>query len=407
VRVSECMVAVKRKRRVFVTGMGVVSPLGPNVPETERALLAGKDAVSEVTLFDVSRTRCKTAGQVEGAWLSEAVPRSRKANRLHRSARMVTLALREALNGAGAAVRPERLVIATSSGGMSNGETYYRETLRSGSRRRFAEYVANYTPQKPVLDALEAVGLRLPVQILTNACSSGANAVGHAFELVRSGLCGCVLCGGYDPLAELVFVGFDSLQASTPEMIRPFDRGRTGLVLGEGAAVLVLEDETSALARGAEPLAELVGYGAATDTFHLTQPDPSGIGIKLAMERALDTAGVDPGEIGYINCHGTATALNDATEGAAISALFPHRVAASSTKSMMGHALGGAGAIEAAVCVLALRGQFLPPNLHFREPDPGWTFEVVANEARPAAVEYALSNSIGFGGVNASLLFRR
>jgi 3-oxoacyl-[acyl-carrier-protein] synthase II len=400
------MVAVKRKRRVFVTGMGVVSPLGPGVPETERALLAGKDAVSEVTSFDVSKTRCKTAGQVEDAWVSEAVPRSRKANRLHRSARMVTLALREALSGTDAA-RPERAVIATSSGGMSNGETYYREALRSVSRRRFAEYVGNYTPQKPVLDALEALGLRVPVQILTNACSSGANAVGHAFELVRGGLCGCVLCGGYDPLAELVFVGFDSLQASTPEKIRPFDRGRTGLVLGEGAAVLVLEDETSALARGAEPLAELVGYGAATDTFHLTQPDPSGAGIKLAMERALATAGVDPAQVDYINCHGTATALNDATEGAAISALFPHRVAASSTKSMMGHALGGAGAIEAAVCVLALRKQFLPPNLHFREPDPGWTFEIVANEARPAALEYALSNSIGFGGVNASLLFRR
>ena len=336
-RVSERMVGVKRKRRVFVTGMGVVSPLGPNAPETERALLTGKDAVSEVRLFDVSKTRCKTAGQVEEAWLSEAVPRSRKANRLHRSARMVTLALREALNGAGA-VRPERLVIATSSGGMSNGETYYREALRSGSRRRFAEYVGNYTPQKPVLDALEAVGLRVPVQILTNACSSGANAIGHAFELVRGGLCGCALCGGYDPLAELVFVGFDSLQASTPEKIRPFDRRRTGLVLGEGAAVLVLEDETSALARGAEPLAELVGYGAATDAYHLTQPDPSGIGIKLAMQRALATAGVGPGEIDYINCHGTATVLNDATEGAAISALFSHGVTASSTKSMMGHA---------------------------------------------------------------------
>jgi 3-oxoacyl-[acyl-carrier-protein] synthase II len=177
--------------------------------------------------------------------------------------------------------------------------------------------------------------------------------------------------------------------------------------LGEGAAVLVLEDQATALARGAEPLAELVGYGAATDNFHLTQPHPSGSGIKLAMERALATAGVDPGKVDYINCHGTATALNDATEGAAISALFPQRVAASSTKSMMGHALGGAGAIEAAVCVVALRKQFMPPNLHFREPDPGWSFEIVSNEARPAAIEYALSNSIGFGGVNASLLFRR
>jgi 3-oxoacyl-[acyl-carrier-protein] synthase II len=319
---------------------------------------------------------------------------------------MVTMALREALTQTGAA-RPERLVIATSSGGMSNGEAYYREALRSVSRRGFAQYVANYTPQKPVLDAMEALGLRLPSQILTNACSSGANAIGHAFELVRGGLHNCVVCGGYDPLAELVFVGFDSLQAATPEKIRPFDRGRTGLVLGEGAAVLVLEDEASVLDRGVEPLAELVGYGAATDTFHLTQPHPSGKGIQLAMERALAGAGLEPEKVDYINGHGTATPFNDATEGAAISALFPHRVPVSSTKSMMGHALGGAGAIEAAVCVLALRKQFLPPNLNFREPDPGWSFDVVANEARPAGINYALSNSIGFGGVNASLLFRR
>ena len=266
--------------------------------------------------------------------------------------------------------------------------------------------MANYTPQKPVLDALEALGLRLPVQILTNACSSGANAVGHAFELVRAGLHDCVLCGGYDPLAELVFVGFDSLQAATPEKIRPFDRGRTGMVLGEGAGMLVLEDEASVLARGAQPVAELLGYGVATDTFHMTQPHPSGIGIKLAMERALAMAEVAPEKVDYINGHGTATPFNDATEGAAISALFPHRVPTSSTKSMMGHTLGGAGAIEAVVCVLALQKQFLLPNLNFREPDPGWTFEIVANTARPARVDHALSNSIGFGGVNASLLFR-
>ena len=400
------MTVRQNKRRVFVTGVGVVSPLGPGRHETEKALLAGKDAVSEVTLFDVSKTRCKTAGQVDDAWLSEAVPRSRQSRRLHRSARMVALALREAVSQAGS-VAPERFVVATSAGGMSNGEAYYRGVLRSASRRRFAEYVANYTPQKPVLDALEVAGLRLPAQVLTNACSSGANAIGHAFELVRGGVHDCVLCGGYDPLAELVFVGFDSLQASTPEKIRPFDRGRSGLVLGEGAAVLVLEHESGVLAKGKEPLAELVGYGAATDTFHLTQPHPSGVGTRLAMERALATAGVEPAKVDYVNCHGTATLFNDATEGAAISALFPHRVAASSTKSMMGHALGGAGAIEAAVCVLALRRQFLPPNLNFREPDPGWTFEIVANKARMATLEYALSNSIGFGGVNATLLFRR
>ncbi|HEY0789672.1 MAG TPA: beta-ketoacyl-[acyl-carrier-protein] synthase family protein [Chthoniobacterales bacterium] len=399
------MVAVKSKRRVFVTGMGVISPLGPDAREMLDALRTGRDAVREVTGFDVSRTRCKTAGQVPDEWLRDALPVSRKNVRLHRSARMVTRALREALNQAGGA-QPEKLVVATSSGGMSNGEAYYRGLLKSGSRDGFARYVANYTPQKPVLDAMKALGLRVPTQLITNACSSGSNAIGHAFHQIRHGLHDCVVCGGYDPLAELVFVGFDSLQASTPEKIRPFDRDRTGLVLGEGAALLVLESAESLDRRTVRPLAEVAGYGVSTDTFHLTQPNPSGRGTCLAMERALLSGGIEPAAVDYINCHGTATVFNDATEGAAISAVFPPRVAVSSTKSMMGHALGGAGAIEAVACVLSLQHQFLPPNINFRTPDPSWTFEVVANEARAARVAYTLSNSIGFGGVNASLLFR-
>ncbi len=389
--------------------MGVVSPLGPNAAETSQALRAGTDAVTPVAAFDVSKTRCKTAGQVPESFLADALPRDRRSRRLHRSARMVTQALREALatDGSGAA-RPERLIFATSAGGMSFGEEYYREALRDdSSRRRWAGWVANYTPQKPILDGLAALGLRVPAQILTNACSSGANAIGHAFELVRSGKHRCVLCGGYDPLAELVFVGFDSLQASTPERIRPFDRDRTGLVLGEGAAVLVLEGEESVVARGATALAELVGYGAATDNFHLTQPHPSGAGAALSMLRALASAGGDPAEVDYLNAHGTGTPFNDSTEGAAISSLFPPGLPVSSTKSMMGHALGAAGAIEAVVCLLAIAEGFLPPNLHFRQPDPSWTFEVVASASRPAPIRLALSNSIGFGGVNASLLFRQ
>ena len=403
---SELMTPVKPKRRVFVTGMGVVSPLGPDVREMLQALRAGRDTVREVTGFDVSRTRCKTAGQVPDDWLRDALPPSRKTARLHRSARMVTCALREALTQADGA-QPEKLVVATSSGGMSNGEAYYRALLRSDSRNGFARYVANYTPQKPVLDAMKAVGLRVPTQVITNACSSGSNAIGHAFHQIRYGLHDCVVCGGYDPLGELVFVGFDSLQASTPEKIRPFDRDRTGLVLGEGAALLILESAESLGRRAGRPLAEVTGYGVSTDTFHLTQPNPSGSGTRLAMERALSSAEVGPAVVDYINCHGTATVFNDATEGAAISAVFPPCVAVSSIKSMMGHALGGAGAIEAAACVLSLQHQFLPPNINFRAPDPSWTFEVVANEARAAKVGHALSNSIGFGGVNASLLFRR
>jgi 3-oxoacyl-[acyl-carrier-protein] synthase II len=335
--------------------------------------------------------------------LEDVFPARRQARRLHRSSRMVAAALTEAFSMAGRAT-PELVVFSTSAGAMSNGERFYRTLLKAKSRRSAAQWVSNYMPQKPILDALELLNLRLPMQILSNACSSGTNSIGHAFNLVRDGLNSCVICGGYDPLSELVFVGFDSLQAATPEKIRPFDLHRTGLVLGEGSAVLILESEESARKRQATAYAEICGYGVSTDTYHLTQPNPSGIGPRLSMERALQSAGSD--SIDYINAHGTATVYNDATEGVAISQLLPG-VPVSSTKSMMGHALGAAGAIEAVFCILALQQQFLPPNLHFREPEPAWNFEVVANRSRPAAIRTALSNSFGFGGTNASLVLRK
>src|SRR5205085_7071510 len=210
------------------------------------------------------------------------------------------------------------------------------------------------------------------------------------------------LCGGYDALSEMVFAGFDSLQASTPECIRPFDRNRTGLVLGEGAALLALEEMESAKRRGATILAEITGYGISTDNHHLTQPHPSGIGPRQAMERALADARRAAADVDYINAHGTATIFNDATEGTAIAELFGERVPVSSTKSMMGHALGAAGAIEAAFSLLALRHQFLPPNINFEELDPAWSLNVVANQSRAARVRCVVSNSFGFGGTNAS-----
>ncbi|PYK36358.1 MAG: beta-ketoacyl-[acyl-carrier-protein] synthase II, partial [Verrucomicrobia bacterium] len=201
-------------------------------------------------------------------------------------------------------------------------------------------------------------------------------------------------------------VGFDSLQASTPEKCRPFDRHRSGMVLGEGAAVLALENLDSARARGASVLAEIIGYGISTDNFHITQPEPSGIGARQAMKRALESAHVSAADIDYINAHGTATAFNDAAEGKAISALF-NGVPVSSTKSMMGHSLGAAGAIEAVVCLLALQHQFLPANINFTTPDNGVNLNIVANEPRSAVVDVALSNSFGFGGTNASVLMRK
>ena len=251
---------------------------------------------------------------------------------------------------------------------------------------------------------MEAGGFRAPVQIIANACASGTNAVGHAFRLVRAGLHRRVLCGGYDVISEMVFTGFDSLQASTPEKVRPFDKGRTGLVLGEGAAVLALEDWDSARQRGAPILAEVTGYGISTDNHHLTQPHPSGIGPEQAMRRALADAGIVPGEVDYINAHGTATPFNDASEGAAIAKIFGERVPVSSTNAMMGHSLGAAGAIEAVFSVLAIRHGFLPPNINYREPDPAWNLNIVANAAREVRVGCAVSNSFGFGGTNASIV---
>jgi 3-oxoacyl-[acyl-carrier-protein] synthase II len=318
---------------------------------------------------------------------------------------MVIQALGEALTQE-PQFKPELTVVGTTSGGMSYGEDYFRSLNRNSSLRHSPTWIANYPAQKPVIDAQEAFGISAPCQVIANACASGTNAIGHAFECVRSGRYQRVLAGGYDALSELVFVGFDSLQASTPEKCRPFDRDRTGMVLGEGAAVVALENFDAARARGASVLAEIIGYGISTDNFHLTQPDPSGIGPRQAMERALESANISADVVDYINAHGTATAFNDAAEGKAISALFD-RVPVSSTKSMMGHSLGAAGAVEAIICLLALQHQFLPPNINFHAADKDIDLNIVANEAQSAVLRIALSNSFGFGGTNASILVRK
>jgi len=247
----------------------------------------------------------------------------------------------------------------------------------------------------------------VPTQIIANACASGTNAIGHAFSLIQRGKYRRLLCGGYDAISEMVFTGFDALQASTQEKCRPFDKNRSGLVLGEGAALFALESWNDAICRGASILAKVTGYGLSTDNHHLTQPHPSGIGPLQSMERALKSAGRNASEIDYINAHGTATTFNDATEGAAIAQLFGNRTPLSSTKAGMGHSLGAAGAIEAFFCVIALQDQFMPPNLNFQEHDPQWDLNLVANQAQPAKLDCVLSNSFGFGGTNATLIFEK
>jgi 3-oxoacyl-[acyl-carrier-protein] synthase II len=387
-------------RRVAVVAAGIVSPLGFGLTETLQSLRQARDCVTPVTAFSVDKTRCKTAAQIDDERLLNKAQR-RRDRRLHRASHMVIAALAELLEAA-PEFPPEIAIVGTTSGGMSFGENFYR-SLGNGNGCS-AALIANYPPQKQIVDAMEKYGINVPAEVIANACASGTNAIGHAFNAIRAGRYQRILAGGYDALSELVFVGFDSLQAATPEKCRPFDCNRSGMVLGEGAALFALEELESARSRGAEILGEIIGYGISTDNHHLTQPNPDGSGPRRAMEQALAQAKLGPDQVGYINAHGTATILNDSAEGKAIIELFGN-VPVSSTKSMMGHSLGAAGAIEAAVTLLALQHQFLPPNINFRESD--LSLNVVANEAREAQFDCAVSNSFGFGGTNATIVFRK
>lgn len=391
----------RESHRVAIVAAGVVSPLGFGLIETVQSLQEAADCVTPVNAFPVDRTRCKTAGQIDDQRLLKKAHFSRRERRLHRASHMVITAMAELLEGA-PGFSPEIAIVGTTSGGMTFGENFYR-ALGTGSGCS-AAMIANYPPQKQIVDAMEKFGINVPAEVIANACASGTNAIGHAFNAIRTGRYQCILAGGYDALSELVFVGFDSLQAATPEKCRPFDAKRSGMALGEGAALLALEELESAQERNAQILGEIIGYGISTDNHHLTQPNPDGSGPRAAMEQALAQAKVAPSGVGYINAHGTATILNDSAEGKAIEQLFGN-VPVSSTKSMMGHSLGAAGAIEAVVTLLALKHQFLPPNINFRQSE--LSINVVGNESREAQFDCAVSNSFGFGGTNATVVFRR
>jgi 3-oxoacyl-[acyl-carrier-protein] synthase II len=290
---------------------------------------------------------------------------------------------------------------------MSLGETYYRQAIESPRKTsRQAVRVLHYLSQTQAMVLEEAFGFQGPITIIANACASGANAIGHGAELIRSGHADLVLTGGYDALSELVFTGFDSLQALSPTQCRPFDAGRDGLALGEGAAVLILESEEHARRRGVPILARLAGYGAATDCHHLTQPQPEGNAAFQSMTLACADAAVTPSQIDYINAHGTGTLLNDSAEAAAINHWAGDAapgIPVSSTKACIGHLLGAAGAVEAAVCLMTLQGQWLPP-MSIDSPDPVCRFPLV-REPAAAKVKRVLTNSFGFGGANATLIF--
>jgi 3-oxoacyl-[acyl-carrier-protein] synthase II len=398
--------------RVVITGAGIVTSLGLGWKKNAAGFRLGRVALNPVTLFDVSRQRVKIAGEVD---LPDHLPSTqlgpRAETRLDRATKLLLLAAHEAWEESGwtpCANLP--VVLGTTSGGMGMGEAYYRQALKTPSaHHRQPSRVIQYQAQNQALSLADAFGFSGPINIIANACASGANAIGHAWELLRRGNCERVLTGGYDALSQLVFAGFDSLQALSPTQCRPFDAHRDGLALGEGAAILTLETLDHAEKRGAQILGEITGYGSALDTHHLTQPHPQGDAALASMTAATQIAGITPADINYINAHGTGTPMNDGAEANAISRWAGARAAnlpVSSTKSSIGHLLGAAGAVETVICLMTLREQWLPPTSTLQTVDPACTFPVV-QKPTSAKVENVLTNSFGFGGANASLILRR
>lgn len=396
----------------MITGAGVITALGLGWETNARGFQAGRPAFRPVTLFDVSRQRVKRAAEADlPCPLPATQLTKRHIARVDRAAKLLLVAAAEAWQQAG---WPQgstvAVVLGTTGGGMTLGESYLKlNTHNPEHTHGQAARIVHYQCQRQGLDLADAFGFHGPVTIISNACASGANAVGHAYQLLRRGRAERVITGGYDALSQLIFAGFDSLQALSPTECRPFDRGRDGLALGEGAAVLAMETLESARRRRALILGEVVGYAAATDRHHLTQPHPDGATALQTMSEACLSAGLHPSQIDYVNAHGTGTVLNDSAEAAAINCWagdHARTLAVSSTKSSIGHLLGAAGAVEVAVCLMALQYQWLPPTSTLRDLDPAVRFNVV-RQPTVARLEYTLTNSFGFGGANASLILRR
>lgn len=392
-------------QKVCVTGMGAITALGQTLPSTWQNLIQKKSAQRPITLFDVSQCRCQQGCEAELPALIKLSPK--QLSRLSRASHLAIIAATEALSEA--QLTQEKflpLSISTTGGGMAFGEAFLKKTLAYSRSNSFA-MAARYQPQQQVLDLQNYLEFSGSSFIVANACASGANAIGHAYHLIKSGQNEIVLTGGFEAMTELIFVGFDSLQAASTECCRPFDQNRSGLILGEGSAFLVLESETSAQKRGATILAELVGYGCNTDTHHLTQPSPQGQALTQAMQKACDATKIKPEQIGYINAHGTGTPLNDAAEAISLIQFFDESsFQISSTKAALGHTLGAAGAIEAALTIKTLQENKLPPQINLQNPMPEIASYLVTSETNLSSFNYAMSVNLGFGGSNAALLFK-
>lgn len=402
------------RHRVVVTGCGIVTPHGIGWRENSIGFRTGAKRFGEVSLFDVSRQRCRRAAEVDTERLNSCIVElcGKRTPRLDRSAKLWLAAATEAWRQSAYPLAKEvPSFVGTTSGGMALGEGLLREArttpcILPGQSHKVVHYMGHHA----AVEAARFHGWTSPPRVVACACASGASAIAHAWRHVAAGRSSIAVAGGYDALSHLVFAGFDSLQALSLTSCRPFAESRDGLMLGEGAAALVLETLDAAQSRGAHILGEIAGCATAIDCHHLTQPEPSGSAAVSCLNEVCSLAGWHPSDVDYLNAHGTGTLLNDASETAAIHAWAgteANRLAVSSTKSSVGHLLGAAGAVEAAVCLMALDGQWLPPQTETGLKDPACGFDLV-DAPREQAVQRILSNSFGFGGANACLaLWRR
>jgi nodulation protein E len=400
-------------RRVVVTGIGAVSPFGSTFQALWSGLSAGRSAIRPLTLVPPGSLKFPNAAEVPD-FKPEEYFEPKEADLLDRFAQFAAVAAREAVACSGIVFDPdlrERTAVVTGSsgGGKATEDTGFYSLYALNSPRVSPLTIPRAMGNSGASRISLEFGITGPVYTVSTACSSSNHAIGQAFWMVRNGQVEVALAGGSEaPLSMGFLKAWEAMRVVSPDTCRPFSLGRRGLILGEGGAMLVLEPLERAQARGARIWGEIAGFGMSSDAHHITQPSPAG--AALAMRLALSDAGIAREEVGYINAHGTATLSNDATETEAIRSVFGShtpKLAVSSTKSMHGHALGAAGALEAAAVLGALRDGVLPPTANFIEPDPACDLDVVPNVARPAQVEWALSNSFAFGGLNAVLVFRK
>lgn len=396
-------------RRVVVTGVGIVTAHGIGKESNWARIKSGASGIRRIVSFDSSKYRGKTGG--EAGDLRDITPLYHlKEKRLDRASYLLIHTTREALSDANinTAIKdvPVILSLGTTLGGMLSGEIFHKEVIERGLSRARISHVFDYLAHYQAINLFKELELKGDYFILSNACASGTDAIGHAFNAIRQGAYDVAICGGYDVMSEFSFAGFNSLMAITPTLCMPFDKKREGLVLGEGAGILVLEEVGHAVGRNARILGEIAGYGASADACHLTSPEPSGTGAAIAINKALKDAGYP--QIDYINAHGTGTKYNDIMETNAIVRVFgdaAREIPVSSIKPMIGHLLGGAGAVEAIVSLLSIIHKTLPPNINYKTPDPECALNIVT-EPLESNVKTVLSNSFGFGGSNASIIIR-